>query len=260
MAKKNFLDNWRWLLPLCLLGACKQDQLPFYSGGNSVYFYKPAYSDGPKDYYISDSASIYFCFNTADSTLVLPVKLLGNITQKDRPYAFTVVADSSTAVAGKDYEISARKVIPANGYTDTIRVRFKNRQLWQGGDSLVLLLHLEANDNFGLNMDNARGGSENEYIWYPYRFKMKLVYGIFKPYFWDENEDYLGKFTPEKLRLMVRYFSLSIDELVQNGVNYSSFRVRKDAAAFKEYLESEAGKGNIIREADGTPMKMGPKA
>lgn len=260
MGKKNFLDNWRWLLLLCLLGACKQDQLPFYSGGNSVYFYKPAYSEGPDDYYVSDSATIYFCFNTADSTLALPVKLLGNITQKDRSYAFTVVTDSSTAVAGKDYEISARKVIPANGYTDTIMVWFKNRQLWQEGDSLVLLLHMEANDNFGLTMDNARGGWKNDYTWYPYRFKMKLVYGIFKPYFWDENEDYLGKFTPEKLRLMVGYFSLSVDKLVKNGDFYMYFQVREDATAFKQYLESEADKGNIIREADGTPMQMGPKA
>jgi Domain of unknown function (DUF4843) len=249
-----------WLAGLIfLLCACKKDRLPDYEGESSIYFYNPYYGYGlTYQYDVRDSASIYLGYNPADSLLKLPVKILGRIQNSDRPYVLVTDTDSSTAVAGRDYVLTTRQQIPANGYSDTIYLLFKNRQLLSS--SLILILRLQANDHFALPLENARGGYENKYSWMPYRFKINIIYDAPKPYYWDANLDYLGAYSPEKLRLMISYFSLPLNTILNNGIVYNPHQIRSDAAAFKKYLQQEAAAGHIIREADGSPMQMGPKS
>lgn len=251
---------WSCLTGLIILsGSCKKDALPVYDGENSIYFYNPYYGYSLiYQYDVRDSSSIYLGYNTTDSLLKICVKCLGPSQSADRPYELVTDVDSTTAKEGTDYTLTTRQQIPANSVTDTIRLLFKNRQLT--GSTLTLLLRLKANNNFELPLENARGGYNNQYTWQPYRFKINVIYDAPKPYYWDANQDYLGVYSAEKIRLMISYFKLPLNTILNNGIVYNTQKVRTDAAAFKKYLQKEAAAGHIIREADGSPMQMGPKA
>ncbi|PUZ27575.1 protein of unknown function [Chitinophaga costaii] len=260
--KKLFSFNlYKGLLLLLMLGACKKDQLPLYSGITSLYFYEPLYSYGRGyDYQVSDSANIYLGYTLSDSLLVLPIKLLGEASKADRPYVLTVVKDSTTAQENVDYTLTAKGVIPANTFSDTIFIKIKNRNLWLQGLSYQLVLHLESNSQFNMNLTAVKGGYANNSVWNPSRFKINFLYSISKPNYWDDNIDYLGTFSTNKLRLMVIYLKLSLKKVLIQGAAYNASDIRADAVKFNNYLKSEAEKGNIIREIDGSPMLMGPRA
>lgn len=97
------------LLLLLVSQACEKDPAFSFRGEDRIYFAYPKYLDerGQETQWEVDSIVHSFALMPEDvvhDTVWVSVKRVGERAVTDKTYAVTVVADSSTAIEGKDFE------------------------------------------------------------------------------------------------------------------------------------------------------------
>lgn len=152
--KQSFKYICGLLLAVGCLSACKKSDPLRFSAGDMVYIYK-AYGGINND-------SIAYSFavrpdSLMQDTIKVPVRIIGLAQPKDRAVAISVVADSTTAIAGTDYKLLPC-FIPAGAYTADQQVivyrtaRMKNK-------SVKLLLEVIASSDFQPGVPDSKVGS-----------------------------------------------------------------------------------------------------
>src|SRR5215831_11608325 len=106
---------------MTVFAACKKTELTKYDQPDMVYIYKNG-TDPNRD-------SISYSFATRAASLVqdtvrVPLRIMGLAKNVDRKVNVRVVADSTTAIEGSQYQIFPA-IIPANSYTGYVPILVK---------------------------------------------------------------------------------------------------------------------------------------
>ncbi|HTM99213.1 MAG TPA: DUF4843 domain-containing protein [Pedobacter sp.] len=252
-------------ISLFVIQSCKEDKLDLYKANSSIYF--PGNEDIGK---VTGKDAAYYSFGYVSAYVdsyvhKVVVRTTGEIKDVDRPYQVKV-ADTSTLVAGRDYEfVNKQFVIPAHKYTDTIFLKVK-RNSEMKKKILQMGLELVANDQFVTEMNYqtvGTGASQHNKYLTRYSFSVDDIAGA--PWFWDllqttkakATVNYLGAYSDKKIQLMIGRFNLDVEQILK--VNYFPSITTFNAWGYgmKAYLNEMQALGTPILEADGTPMKMG---
>lgn len=158
-------------------------------------------------------------------------------SETDMTYKISVVADSTTAAAS-DYSMPDSFVFKQKSAVDTFYVKLNYSEKLDT-EKMRLTLKVEANEFFKEGETAYRMTD----IW----FHNNIV----KPDWWTSTVTsyYLGTFT----ELKYKYF-LQVVKVDLEGADNST--IRHYALIFKAWLQEQAANGNVITEANGTPMTV----
>lgn len=232
------------LLIICLavvcLSACKDSLIKPYHGVDNIYFEN-----------VLDSMAISFGLvpNKEDSLIQIPVKITGKIADVDRKYKVKIL-DSSTAEEGVHFDYHDEDfTIAAGEYMDFIQITLHNTSDLVDS-SVYVAFKLLPNKYFSTKLkyhDTAEGLTSYT------TYKLYATHDVQPPAWWIPV--FFGRFTVKKYLLMGEVLDIDMSTFIQ----YFD-RARYFAFVMPRYLDSEAAKGNIIYEEDGTRMTMGPIA
>lgn len=251
------------LLLTLALQSCEKKTL-CYEGepGNvsGIYFlYSSSYamSGGMRVEHYQDSIEATFAevpANLKEMTVNLPVRVLGNLSDKER--AFKVKVSSGTAVEGIDYQpLQEEYMMPANKERTTIPlVLLRTDKLKKG--KLDLTIELVENDNFKLLLPvKINDDGKTEVV----TTHIKVIFSeIFKePWFYELfGRDIFGTFTNKKfdfINTVMHWSPADWDNgKVTNGI--MSYTARKVQAE----LQERADKSTPEYDEDGTFMQLEP--
>lgn len=131
-------------------------------------------------------------------TAKIVVKLMGNVSDKDRQYAVRVYADSTTAVEGIHYEaIAPLQTFKANKLQDTLRILVKRDALNSSHifkEERDIKLEIIAADDFAVGADKGRF------------MKLRLNNYLSEPKWWESYErSGLYYYHPEKWKILMKF-------------------------------------------------------
>lgn len=181
------------------LFSCTKDAGLSYADKDAVYF---QYSY--KQYQtVINYDNIVFSFGMKGDevqidTAKIVVKLMGNVSDKDRHYAVRVFQDSTTAVAGVHYEaIAPLQVFHANKLQDTLRVIVKRSALNSSHiskeEKAIKLEIIDAEDF-------AVGANKGQFM------KLRLNNYLSEPKWWESYErSGLYYYHPEKWKVLMKF-------------------------------------------------------
>lgn len=262
--KKNYFF---YVLALLLLVnySCKEDQLDFHSGAESIYFpnnetvgrvtgrqfdfYSFGYVSAYVDHYIHK----------------IPVRATGRMQDYDREFQVKVT-DTSTMVLGEDYEfVNERFVMRANRLTDTIYLKIKRSSNLK--KTIVSVgLQLEANTNFTTELDYqiiGTGENQKKVSLTGYNFGANDMAGA--PWFWDPLQtkqangtiSYLGPYSSKKFQLLIARFGLDSEPMLVEKYFPTLPMFNTWGYGMKAYFTEMEKLGTPVLEENGQPMKMG---
>ncbi|MFT3823530.1 MAG: DUF4843 domain-containing protein [Chitinophagaceae bacterium] len=230
--------------------------LKTFDGTPVVYFqYAVDIKDGNYPELFYDSSIVTFAYAPAaqkDSVLMLTVKISGDTASVDRQYKL-LINDSSTAKAGKHYDIiNSDFTVRAGRVLDTVYFQL-HRIPEMTTQSFNIYVELQANENFGVDVEAKRPGSSTTTWVKTTRHRIKVDDILNKPKYWIDG--YLGTFSRRKLYLMSDVLDIPNDKL-NNTIAVAD--VNFYGKFMQRYLNEQRSLGNVIKEDDGSDMIMGP--
>ena len=258
--EKYFKIVWVLLLTLALQ-SCEKETMR-YEGepGNmsGIYFlYSSSYtmSGGMRVEHYQDSIEVTFAqvpVNLNETTVNLPVRVLGNLSGKER--AFKVKVSSGTAVEGIDYQpLQNEYMMPANKEKTTLPlVLLRTEKLKMG--KLDLTIELVENDNFKLLLPSKMNDDGKTEV---VTTHIKVIFSEIYTEPWQYQlfgRDIFGPFTVKKFDFvnMVMHWSPSNwdDGTVTYGIlSYAGRKVQAE-------LQERADKNKPEYDEDGSFMQL----
>ncbi|WP_207515815.1 DUF4843 domain-containing protein [Longitalea luteola] len=214
----------------CWLMSCKKDAVEVFGGTSYVYF-----ANHPGD--SSDVKPIEYSFafhpGANKDTIPLLIKLIGRLSNDDRPVEVAVDASNTTALSG-DYELPGPNALRARHAWDTIALVLHNSdRLKTGKFKLRLLLH--ETELFRL------GPSGNRHI------DITFSDMIARPAWWNQDMEqlFLGAYSDTKYRLFIE--ATGIADLT--GVTGTERRAY--AIIFRDFLARGRENGEVYVDENG---------
>lgn len=239
-----------FILIIGTLAGCTKDLKTFNE--KPVVYFQAAVEARDATGQLFDSTVVTFAYASAslkDSVVTVGIKVTGAPAAEDRPFALKVL-DSSTAVAGKHYDIVSPMVIPAGKVTTQLQIKF-HRQPEMLTTPFQVYLALTANEHFGTDLlvKNLSGGKFVFTTWH----RVKADDILARPMYWLDT--YLGTFSRKKLYLMSEILEIPINKL---NTSVTVAEVNFYGKFMQRYLNEQKANGNTIKEDDGADMLMGP--
>ncbi|MCM0668121.1 DUF4843 domain-containing protein [Flavobacterium tyrosinilyticum] len=241
------------LFSLFGLTSCDKEEIETYKATNNIYFplaVFPAYNNAP----LIDSTGFSFSFDKSNVTgriYSIPVQVQGAVSDVDRQIKVSV-DPSSTAILGTHFSLPENIVLHAGREIDSIPVRV-NRTLDLKDKSVTLVLNLEENEFFTVNMkDRITNVLTQKKIHYT-RFKLTFTDKLMQPIGWQAV---FGVFTAKKFFLMCELMNLDPEMFnqAQGSPGLSIPETLYYASFMKRYLADQKANGNTIYEEDGKEM------
>lgn len=249
-------------LGLLLLGACSKKDLQVFNSKGDIYFNNLKKSEDYEswDKYF-DTLKYSFAAATPDlmqDTVVVNVKITGNTASTPREFKLIIDKENTDAVEGRDFKLPDNNnyFIASGAVTAAFKVViFKTSAMEE--KPVNLTLRLLPNENFDtlllLRKENVLSNSQPAIRLNRFVISMSNILNV--PAYWLENENFFGRYSWEKWKVVAQVLEVEFDYDLSGFPKdaYKSFAISTQA-----YLNSEAAKGNIIRELDGSAMMMGP--
>ncbi|MDR0544433.1 MAG: DUF4843 domain-containing protein [Odoribacteraceae bacterium] len=221
------------IIIILLLAACREAEIPLYSGGNNIQFVKNL---------ARDSTTVAFLLapgqTEVDSAFI--VKTTGPGYPTETPYRITVDRQFTTAVEGTHFKLPDKTTFQPNAMRDTSFVTFYRAPDMKTA-SFRLVLRVEENDFF-------RPGQGE------YRYKVFVVHDkIAQPAWWNSSVSttYLGPYSDLKYQKFIDVTGIA--DLT--GASASETRIY--SLQLKYWLEEyKATNNEPFREENGDEMKV----
>lgn len=249
--------------------ACSHEEIEDYSGCKAgVYIQEVIGSDAYGNPTVFRQGDESFSFTKSSPTatqgkVAFTVRLMGEVTDYDRPYKLTVVSEKTDAREGVDYDISSNKfTIKAGANSDLVIVTLlRNPELVQR--TVTVFFKLEPNEHFELPMEEYKTSSS----WSvdapmasatTYYVKFGEVY--IKPSQWDNGSQHYGAYSVNKFLLLNRLMDWTVtdwDNAGAPGAKIGLGRFEFAATVLRRYLQEQADAGTPVIDDDGSYMQLG---
>ena len=183
-----------------LMSGCDQDIDFPYEGKDRIQFqhYTVDYNDIR---HYSDSINASFGLlpdSIKTDTIKVVMEYLGKGSERERTYHVSVLADSTTAIAGTHYQVfSEEQTFRPNELTDTLRIVVNRENLnssYISQETVRLYLKLEPTEDFDLGL----GGGLTK--------RILINNSMTEPDWWEKNYlGTLGFFHPEKWKILISF-------------------------------------------------------
>ena len=254
---------------LALLSSCEKELMD-YEGTDGLYFdvrRYPSHIDTklwPHQYY----STVEFG-NLLVDDVEMSLKIMATGNAKDYDRAFTVIAnaDSTTAVAGRDYkDLTENCVIKAGENSTTVSFSV-HRTPEMYGDTLLLQLKIVENEMFNLPYTSFEDGPAIPYtpdanIMFSYN-KDAGIHNIFmydvltRPNRWIGNDEnglgLWGRFSAKKYELIMEVTGTTIEDF-QTEEKMPNARQTAIGETMARYVLEKAAAHEPVLDEDGTMM------
>jgi hypothetical protein len=214
----------------CWLMACSKDAVDQYGEVNYIYL-----ANDSADIEEIDSLEYSFAFHPGAEKDTVPVlvKLVGKLSNQDRPIGLAVEASHTTAIAS-DYELPDPMVLRAGRAVDTIQlVLHKSDRLKT--QKFRIRLMLKENEHFLL------GPPDNRYI------DITFSDMIGRPSWWNSivETNFLGKYSDTKYRLFIEATGIA------DMTGLSEGEQRAYSIIFRDFLARGRENGAVYEDENG---------
>lgn len=262
------------LVSLPLVYSCKEHEIPYYEGADAIFFdqqYGPSHFDSLK---LSHQIYSYIPFGVierTDSVLKVKVEVAGHIRDYDRPFGIEVVADSTNAVAGVDYELPSTEGVILAGQNSTRLTVIIHRTPHMEETTVQLQLRLIPGEHFvlpfgeeglGVMPKRANGGDVQTALGMNFDPAIHNIFAncrLRRPAGW--NDDNFGKYTEKKYELILKIAEevfgwTVVDFDVDDDAKMKTSRSPRVAAHVAKYLLEQYRKGREywVLDEDGSMM------
>ena len=263
---KNIIKTLGYLSLIPLILACKQENLPTYMDVDRVHFQwaKSSLSDNWTQVNLGYDNPI-----KNDSTIAIPVAMIGKTADTDRPLTAEVIRAESTASPGNDIEV-LHSVIPAGKHEGTLLIKVKYSEKI---DTVTLSarLRLTPNAHFHVDYIKAEGYGDRNGIEYNIFFDAKND----MPNLWADPEagarlvDFFGAYSKVKLELLCEVFGITRDFFMYDpdggktalqvlGEKFGDAIIIGMIAQVNRYLKAyEQEHGEPLKDENGNVIRMG---
>ncbi|SEW43508.1 DUF4843 domain-containing protein [Chitinophaga arvensicola] len=237
--------------------SCKKNDIPAYSGENSLYFALAVDPPTPNTNEVRrDSATVSFgfSFGATDSILRIPVKVTGLPVHAARNYTISATG-ANGAVEGTHFDFAKKTfTIPADSLSDTIPL-ILHRTADLKTKTMMVTITLVPNENFVTKMlSETISGTTQVLSLNTFRVFFNDI--LSEPETWSEY--YVGKFTVKKFYLMGKVLNLDLDRFSGPAFSQITFQeLNYYGIAMQRYLNRMRSEGHTVYEDDGTEMVMG---
>lgn len=156
---------------ICLLtmfmSSCTYDSLPTYEDVDRIYFTWAQTNVVQNSGKVFDKIEVNLGYDTpvrSDSTIYIPVSLMGHVSGKDRPINAELIKAESSAIEKQDIEILP-SFIPAGKETGTLRIKINNTEKLET-TVLMARIRLVPNECFHVDFTRVLGSSEKSALEY----------------------------------------------------------------------------------------------
>ncbi len=242
--------------------SCKEDKLDLYSGCKAGLFIQQVNTTDIYGNPISFRKEQTFSFadyddKTQEFTLGFDVKLCGPVSNVDRPFVIKVIADSTTAVEGQDFDISMNDyVLKAGKAAATVKIRLiRNPSLRQ--KMVKVMFRLEPNEHFELpigNYKNSSGWNVDGPIYNASEYWFSFGEQYKQPSYWSFGSSWYGAFSVAKYLALNKVMSWTVNDWSkagQTGEKIGYGRLEYATAALQKYLQKLADEGTPLIDDDG---------
>ena len=225
---------------------CEKSPLKTYDGEKLLYF---SHSNIDSVHISLVDVETGQEFDTLDYKVL--VGMFGEQFDTDMAYHVKIYEDdSSGSNSEKYYELEKQLYFPANSSLDTLNIRFfqtKELEFQTKYLTIELVSDNQFKNNLLLQNKSKSVGS---------KIKFSVSSKLPNPFGWDDNNNFLGKFSNKKFFLINKLYPYwdfkTLYASVAWGTNYEYF-----GRLLHGHLVSQAGKGSPVLENDGSLMKAG---
>jgi hypothetical protein len=214
----------------CWLTACSKDAVDQYGEVSYVYL-----ANDSADTEEMDSIEYSFAFHPGAEIDTVPVivKLVGKLSDQDRPIALAVDASHTTAISG-DYELPDPVVLRAGRAVDTIQLVLHKSDRLKTQKFRIRLL-LDENEHFLL------GPPDNRHI------DITFSDMIARPSWWSSvvETNFLDKYSDTKYRLFIEATGIA------DMTGLSESEQRAYAIIFRDFLARGRENGEVYEDENG---------
>lgn len=186
---------------LMLLASCDHDTLPVYEDVDRIYF---EYASGQGTVDQRDVKLGYDNPIKNDSTIGIRVRLLGRVSNEDRPLNAELVADESSAILGTDIDILP-SLMKAGKAIDTLFVKLKTSKKIET-KTILARIRLLPNAYFHVDTETFAGNGKNslEYnIYFDAKMDMPSLWALTNASGARPNcNDYFGAYSNMKFKVI----------------------------------------------------------
>ena len=261
--------------------SCDKAEIPYYEGMDAIFFDQQYFGKDNETWGQADTTTLahklytpvqFMQANRQDTVLAIKIETTGFVRDYPRPFGIHVVADSTSAVEGVDFELldDSYAILPGNNSTYLhVKVNLTERMYLQ---QLQIQLALDPGEHFtlpfgekGIGQIPKRYFDKDEVGPVPDSKNLDpSVHNIFadcllsKPSQWTlaGNVYSWGEYSNEK-------FALILELVKPRGWtaatfnNYYTMQTERQGVVNRElakYLRAQYDKGEYVLEADGTLM------
>lgn len=247
-----------------------EKELMDYEGKDGLYFdvrRYPSHIDEslwPHQYF----STVEFGNLSADEVeMSLKIMATGRAREYDRTFNVVADADSTTAVAGRDYTGLAEDYVIKAGENSTVVSFVAHRTPEMDGDTLLLQLRIVENEWFTLPYTSFADGPAIPYQPYvnsAFSYNTDAsVHNVFlydvltRPERWIGNDEnglgLWGKFSAKKYQLIMEQTGTTVEDF-QTEETMPNARQQAISEQMSRYLLEKAAAGDPVLDEDGTMM------
>lgn len=241
--------------------ACKEDKFITYKGGADLFFtyQRPSSSYGYAFTYTVDGReftwktvqnsrpmdSIICSFalipeNKRDSLILLPVSVMGSVSDVDRDIAYTVTEGSTDA---SNFEV-VRAYVPAGSQHGGIFIRLFRDALPTTNDWYRINLRLKENENFTLRYDSIPYSTNTPVQTSVKDFRIRVINSLTKPMYWLDG--YFGKWSTEKAIILMDVIGYPMNQLWPETGTPDIGLMPAFGGLLKKYLQQQLNAGTPV--------------
>ena len=250
---------------LLALASCSEEEFMTYEGNKAgIYLQRVSTTDingtplGFTDSLVISFAS--YAANFKEYPVAVPVCIMGDVTDYDRPFTLVVDKEKSTAIEGEDYEFSDTACyIPAGKTKQTVRLVLKRSDRITT-ETARLVFSLKDNANFVVELESYKNVTDwktqgEELCGSSYKIIFSDKYAITT--WWTYNgEMFYGKWSVKKEKLLNELMGWTHSDWERWKVAYGQMPYA--AKKFRKYLQEQADNGTPVKEDDGSFMQLMP--
>lgn len=252
------------LLAGSLLTSCSEEDFTTFGGEKSGIYIQQANSYTPAGIPIGFTDSVSYALSvypesTEKIDVQIPVCIMGNIADYDRPFVMKIDEEKSTAVRGVHFEIDESTCfIPAGQPSARVNIYLlRHSDLVE--NTLRIEVYLEPNDQFTTELEHFKNSAQwnaNAPEICGTRFKIMFNDQYASTFYWDAmGTGPFGEWSMSKEKRVNNIMGWSHDDWVRMKVQYNRFGYA--ARMLRKELQELADAGTPVIDDNGSYMQLG---